>query len=570
MTRRYLLAAGLCAAAGALICAVVVAALSPDLFAGPQEDARARIDTQLAVQKALQEGRDQIQRGNFSAAVFALEKEIARIDGNKKYLDALVTAYRGCIRDMQQANRPGDVEVYLRRLEILDPGSRLERPAETVAAAPVALPVEVFPPKPVAALPASPEPVPAPKSPEKETVKAVAETSGPAPTVARGKVEDEPLAETNRKGAAEAATQVERATQEFINKRYAEAGRLYEQAHKLDSASTAACREQWAYCKMFGVSEAIRRGPATSAAALELEREIRQAMAMTPKLEAFGKTLLKALLERTTTATSFPDKVEDSAAVEVRHTPRQGQGWALAETANFRVLHNQPKDVAEKAARVAETTRLAMSRKWFGDDGEVWNPRCDVYLYASAEEYSRETKTTARSPGHSTMNVDGGRVISRRIDLHVDHAETFNSVLPHEATHVVLAGRFDGPVPRWADEGMAVLTEPPNRVERYTRNLPRLDQDHLLFGVGQLMRLNDYPDARLVDPFYTQSVSLVDFLSKEKSTQTFSAFLRDGMREGYEPALRKHFKIEGYTDLERRWRAFAFAEPHPSAFETGK
>jgi hypothetical protein len=242
----------------------------------------------------------------------------------------------------------------------------------------------------------------------------------------------------------------------------------------------------------------------------------------------------------------------------------------MVETANFRILHNQPKEVAERTARVAEATRLAMSRKWFGDDGEVWNPRCDIYLFATGDDYSRETKTTARSPGHSTMNMESGRVVARRIDLHVDHPETFNSVLPHEATHVVLAGRFDVMVPRWADEGMAVLTEPPNRVDRYLRNLPRHDQDHLLFGVGQLMRLNDYPDARSVDPFYTQSVSLVDFLSKEKGPREFTAFLRDGLREGYEPALRKHYNMENFGELERRWRAFAFAEPHPTTTESGK
>jgi hypothetical protein len=261
-------------------------------------------------------------------------------------------------------------------------------------------------------------------------------------------------------------------------------------------------------------------------------------------------------------------RIDENLSVEMRHSPRQGQGWAMVETANFRVLHNQPKDVAERAARVAEATRLAMSRKWFGDDGEVWNPRCDIYLFATADDYSRETKTTARSPGHSTMSIDCGRVVARRIDLHVDYPETFNSVLPHEATHVILAGRFDVPVPRWADEGMAVLTEPPNRVDRYLRNLPRQDQDHLLFGVGQLMQLHDYPDARSVDPFYTQSVSLVDFLSKEKGPRQFTAFLRDGLHDGYESALRKHYHIENFGELERRWRAFAFAAP--TATDPGK
>jgi hypothetical protein len=555
MTRRYVLAASLCVSAGALICALVAAVISAGLSAGPGEDVKARIDTQLAVQKALQEGLDQIQRGNHQAAVLALEKEIARIDGNKKYLDALATAYRGYIRDLQQqGNHAGEIELYRKRLEIIDPGSRIERPAETA----VNLPAETPPAK----LPAKPTPVREIKSAaapaaDPEPVKAPA-VGAPAP-LARGKIEDDPAADMKRKGAAEAAALVERATQEFVNKHYPEAGRYYEEAHKLDAAATGACHEQWAYCKMFVASEAIRHGPLAAGAAADLERDIRQAMAMTPKLESFGKTLLKSLQERPATGT---EKTDDSATVEIRHIAAQGQGWAVVETAHFRVLHNQPKDVAEKAARVAEATRQAMSRKWFGDDGDAWSPRCDIYLYATADEYSRETKVTTRSPGHSDMTLDGGRVIARRINLHVDHPETFNSVLPHEATHVVLAGRFDGKqVPRWADEGIAVLTEPPNRVDRYLRNLSRHDQDHLLFGVGQLMRLNEYPDARQVDPFYTQSVSLVDFLSKEKGPQEFTAFLRDGLRDGYEPALRKHYKIESFADLERRWRAFALAEP---------
>lgn len=575
MTRRYVLGAALCAGAGALICALVVATISTNLPAGPGDDVRARIDTQLAVQKALQEGLDQIQRGNYQAAVVALEKEVARIDGNRKYLDALTTAYRGYIRDLQKGNRAAEVEVYRRRLEILDPSARPERPTEQVVSQPVS--PEIAPPtEPVPTLGevlAKAAPLVMPigldgYGPTKPTPPA-------APGVVRAKIDESPAkskqdpADSVAGKSARAAAQIEQATQEFLAKHYAEAGRCYELADKLDAGATANCREQWGYCKMYSASEAVRKGP-SGVAAQDLEREIRQAMAMTPKLESFGKSLLKMLQDRTTPTAASAEKIDENFPVEMKHTPRQGSGWAIVETSNFRILHNQPREVAEKAARVAEATRLAMSRKWFGDDGELWNPRCDVYLYANGEEYNRATSVPASSPGHSTMTADGNHVTARRIDLHVDHPETFRSVLPHEATHVVLAGRFDGPVPRWADEGMAVLTEPPNRVERYTRNFPRHDQDHLLFGVGQLMRLNDYPDPRLVDPFYTESVSLVDFLSKEKGPKEFTAFLRDGMRDGYEVALRKHFGIESFSELERRWRGFAFTPTQPTAVEIGK
>ena len=568
MTRRYILCAGRCVGAGALLCAILAASISVQAFAQPGDDVKNRIDAQLAVQKALQEGLDQIQRGNYQAAVYALEHDVARIDGNKKYLAALALAYRGYIRELQQTNHIAEAETYRKRLEILDPGSRIERPASAVAIQPAPSETSVVKaPDKQAALPdvlptstQTANPIATGKQPAKE------QATG-APINARAKIDDNPphksedlVGDANHKSSPDAAALIERATQDFIAKRYAEAAKSYEQAHKLDAAATQACQEQWAYCKMFVVSDALRHAPVNGPSAQDMEREINQAIAMTPKLEAFGKTLLKGLQERTTlTAAQTGD---DNTVVEMKHTPRQGQGWAMVETANFRILHNQPKEVAEKAARIAETTRLMLSHKWFGDDGEVWNPRCDIYLFATAEEYSHETRGgDMRSPGHSNMTIESGHVISRTIYLHVDHVETFNSVLPHETTHVVIAGRFDGiQVPRWADEGMAVLTEPQHRIDRYLRNLSSQDHDHLLFPVGQLMMMNDYPEARLVDPFYTQSVSLVDFLSHEKGPQVFARFLNEGLHSGYEPALRKHYKMQNFAELEKRWRAFAFAD----------
>ena len=66
--------------------------------------------------------------------------------------------------------------------------------------------------------------------------------------------------------------------------------------------------------------------------------------------------------------------------------------------------------------------------------------------------------------------------------------------------HVVLASQFTGkPVPRWADEGMAVLTEPAEKVELHRRNLARCRQEGQLFEVGRLMQLADYPQPLLAD-----------------------------------------------------------------------
>jgi hypothetical protein len=512
--------------------------------AAPPEETEARMRTQLAVQAALQQGRDCLQRGNYQAAVFLLEKEIARVNGNRDYLNALRDAYRGYVRELTQANRAAEAQVYMGRLRILDPGSCLD-PLPTATAGPLPRAGEGAAPIGTAALasaPASTELGP-PKGTRAPAFRSAA-PDNPAT--------DDPFAEANRAPPTAGVHELlDRAGQEFSRQNYLAAAKLYEQAGRIDATATAAAHEQWAYCKLYAVVDALNHDG--SAPEPQLEQEVRAAlrMATAPKLTAFGQDVLHRLQERRAVA-----------RVEVRHTPAQGQGWAVAETANFRVLHRQSQELAEKVAQVAETARAEMSRKWFGDVPAAWSPRCDIVVHADAQEYVRGTGAPATSPGHSTISREpnGERIVGRRIDLRCDEPHMLDSVLPHEATHVVLAGRF-GPhnVPRWADEGMAVLSEPQDRIELHLRNLPVHRREQTLFPVGQLLQMTEYPGPRSVGPFYAESVSLVGFLSsQEGGPRVFARFLRDGLHDGYEVALRKHYGIEGFEDLERQWQAHAF------------
>jgi hypothetical protein len=253
------------------------------------------------------------------------------------------------------------------------------------------------------------------------------------------------------------------------------------------------------------------------------------------------------------------DDEPEPPVIKVAHGPDDG-GWSVAETANFRLFHRQPRRLAEEVLRVAERTRADQSSKWFGAISITWEPKCRVYLYGSGGGYRQATGAPATSPGHTEVSVEGGRVIARHIHLHGPREPLLTAVLPHEVTHAVLAGRFGAaPVPRWADEGMAVLAEPRDRVEAHLRHLPRMRTDRLLYRVEQLVNLHDYPPPRAVGAFYAQSVSLVDFLSRQKGARRFSAFVRDGVRDGYEASLRQHYGWD-FAELERRWQRHAFGE----------
>jgi hypothetical protein len=522
---------------GALVfslCAQVPVRSSP-----PEE--REAIATTLAVQTALQHGRELVTRGNFETAVHVLERELSCINGNRDYLAVLRDAYRGYVKELRKAHKDSEADIYYRRLVILDPGAALDGVNNKGAA-------------------------PAPMTPSTQPTEQA--KTGP---VARGKLDDkadDPFRAENSRDHKDARAALEKAEQEFAASHYEAAGKLFEQASQLDKrALNDDARTRWGYCKMFAVVHQLNHSGASGAAAADLEREVRFAMALAPaKFDNYGQGLLRRIQERRdgTTAKESGGS-EEPAYVAVRHLERS-RGWSVAETTNFRVYHNQPRDLAERTARVAEKTRADMFRKWFGETGDAWTPKCDLYIHRSADDYAQQTGAPANSPGHSTFQSDSGRVVIRRIDLHADDTNMLIAVLPHETTHVVLAGKFgDQPPPRWADEGMAVLTEPREKIDRHLRMLPHHSRERQLFWLRELMeqtypqpQQNQYPEARRIGAFYAQSVSLVEFLSQQKGPREFTQFLRDGLRGGYETALKKHYDIKDFSELEKRWRSHAF------------
>jgi len=513
--------------------------------AAPPE--QARVETLLAVQTALQHGREHLQRGHYLAAVQALEAKIEIIDGHKEFLRALRDAYMGLIRELRDGGKPDEAESYVRRLKQIDPGATLELQGK-------AAPLAAAPAAPVAP-PAVPNPFTEKKAPAGPTTAGLtAATTPPGATNAvRGVPAADPFAPENDTQLQEARGFLVRAEREFVDEKYPMALKYYDLTHSVAPKLLDPVRERWAYCKLHAVVAALNQ-PGSRATPQELEQAARQAMSMAPeKLDKFGQEILRKIADRQAGGGGAAPPID--ATAEVRHLGRQGN-WNVAETTNFRLYHQLSQDTAEKAARTCEATRVAMSRKWFNDAPPAWQPKCDVYLHPTGRDYAQATQQSPSIPGHSTIQNEGERILSRRIDLHVDDPNALVGVLPHETTHIVLAGRFGPkPLPRWADEGIAVLSEPPDRIQKHLDNLPKHYRDGLLFRLSHLLSMDNYPDARSVGAFYAQGVSLCDYLTKLKGPQVMTAFLRDGQRGGWEPAIQKHYGVNGYAELERQWLA---------------
>ncbi|MGH7174607.1 MAG: peptidase MA family metallohydrolase [Gemmataceae bacterium] len=258
----------------------------------------------------------------------------------------------------------------------------------------------------------------------------------------------------------------------------------------------------------------------------------------------------------------------EEPAIAVRHQKSQDD-WRVAETVNFRLCHRHTRTLAEEVLQKAERTRSAQQRKWFGRVGADWDRKCRIYLYPSGEAYSEATGAPINpGGGHTDIRAEEGRVFSRCIHLHGTRGLLLKGVVPHEVTHAVLAGRLSlGRVPRWADEGIAILAEAQTQIDVHFRYLPRWRTDDALFSMRTLVEMRDYPEPRSIGAFYAQSVSLVDFLTREKGAPRFAAFVRDGERDGYAASLRKHYGWS-FTELERRWQRYAFYRDKEAETET--
>lgn len=542
---------------------LVPVALISSLRGQDAPDSDKAVKNALHAAQAMERARGYLVSSQPGKAVEALETHLSKIGGNSGYLALLREAYRGHIIQLWTANETELAKRYLDRLCVLEPGAASD-PTLRPATAEEKRAIE----KPAAGTPEATTKAPVPKytsvlkevdrGPKPSTVRAHADEPGPSvdpfsPAFRR----PDPEADSKSKLAQ---MLVGRAEEQFAKRKFAEARQFYEQAFEADRDALTSNKGRYAYCVLDHVVTELNRPGLRPEQLTVLHKQATDAVALAPELGDKLKWVITEIDKRSKgcTAAAAP---EVSGEFTLQHLGKNKEGWSVSETPHFRIFHHQGPEVAEKVAKIAETTRLQMYRKWFGHDGVDWTPKCELILHPTGTDYHKMTGVSPKSPGHTRIESDpsGKRVVSRRMDLRLDHPGFMEAVLPHETTHVVLAGMFDGHnVPRWADEGIAVLTEPSDRVQQHLRNLAQAASLRQTFGLKELMELPEYPQERRVSAFYAQSVAVVDFLTRIKGPQAVTQFLREGLKDGYESALRRHYDMD-FATLEVRWQEYLAA-----------
>ncbi len=239
----------------------------------------------------------------------------------------------------------------------------------------------------------------------------------------------------------------------------------------------------------------------------------------------------------------------------LRHS--QTAAWHVAESDNFRFHHHSQSDLVARLAKVCEDSRLAIRKRWLGASGQdQWTIKCDVYLYPTSREYQLKTRFPPDSWGFADLEIGQGKVWMRRLDLRSDVESRVTAVAIHELTHVVLADRFAiRQIPRWADEGIALNSEPAKRQQDMRRWLAGEIRQGRGFTLNQLMALRQYPqDKHLGDLFYAQSGSLIEFLLSQNSESEAGVLrlVEDSLQQG----LDKPLQGVSLTRLESEWKAW--------------
>jgi hypothetical protein len=496
------------------------------------------------------------------------------------------------------------VELRLREAKSLEPtrnkesepAARPASPSQNASSAPV-------PALPRAALPSEPAPLPAPS--ESDTamrgqsvevspvieIPSMARAAPPAtrtdPTVdtevqraavvsPAPEARESPKAQDRESAGAEAAVTAPMdspegaesnallvsADQAFRDKRYEDAGRAYAQLDR-EKTLPASRREVWAYCRRVAVVGRINEKPQTLEEWNSILAEIESIRALCPRhwYDEYLRNLVREMTSKIKASSRSRPIVRGASPEPAESSPRverafdSNHNWQVLRTPNF-LIHHHGTTLAREAAEVVEAARTHLVEKWAGRQARgSWDPPCSIYLFPSEAAFESATGQPGKCPGYSTTSLSAGRVVARRINARADAANLLTAVLPHEVTHIVLADVFpDYPIPRWADEGIAALSEPDSEQVRRDADLVEPMQSNKLFGIDQLLVI-DYPESEHWPLYYAQSIALVRFLVERSGPATFIEYLQRTRDLGADKALERCYAIRDRAELQRLWLA---------------
>ena len=217
---------------------------------------------------------------------------------------------------------------------------------------------------------------------------------------------------------------------------------------------------------------------------------------------------------------------------------------AEIRTPNFQITAPDAS-VAELIGKWAEHHRRKKAEQWLGREMPAWSDPCRLSVDVTMDQHHGRTEFTFMHGQVAGMNMS----ISGSLDRLV------NSVLPHEVAHTVFAQHCGCPVPRWADEGAAILSESAEEHERHVQMVRQMFEQRKLFRLRLLLPMMEYPAGTdAVMTLYCQGFAVSDYLVKHRDNLTFLSFVVEGQRtKDWDRALQSSYGFRSVEELEESW-----------------
>lgn len=195
--------------------------------------------------------------------------------------------------------------------------------------------------------------------------------------------------------------------------------------------------------------------------------------------------------------------------------------------------------------------RIAQELGFRRYDFWLWDNRAKIYIYDDAKSYQDAT-------GQPVWSVGCALAGEKTIHSYPYAEGFFETTLPHEMGHIIFrefVGFNNHAIPTWLEEGVASYQETSRR-ETASKIVEEAMKNGNFINLQRLATLNPQfmPDRGLVNLFYAESLSIVDYLIKNFGSDSFVTFcqaLRD--KKDFARALSSSYNFSNVRELDEAW-----------------